>query len=86
MGSRVTETFRPQFIGANATVGNLKAGKMGGFLAVTSGTLSAVDVDGNTVLSGIPVTAGVYTPMPFFFETPIFSFTTASGASGYLAI
>ena len=85
MGSRVTEVFRPQAIGANATVGGLRCAKMGGFLATAAGTLSAVDANGNTVLSAVPVAVG-WNTIPFFFDTPVVSFTTASDAAGYLAI
>lgn len=85
MGSRVTEVFRPVFVGVNSTVAGKRVGKMGGFYATVAGTLSAADEDGNTLLNALPVTAG-WNSMPFFFDTPAVSFTTAGGAAGYLAI
>ena len=85
MGSRVTEVGRPVTIGANSTVTSRRTAKILGFYGTVAGTLSAVDTEGNTVLNALPVVAG-WNPMPFFFDVPIESFTTAGGAAGVLSI
>lgn len=80
----VKETYRPTAVGVNATV-RFTAEAVGGFLALTSGTLSISDAAGNAILSAVAVTAGAYTPLPFFVSYNGGSITTAGGASGYLA-
>lgn len=85
MGSRVIETFRPAFCGVNSSIRG-STNTLGGFLALTTGTVTITDVEGNNLLAAVPVTAGIFTPMPFHFDTPGKVFTTASGASGYFAL
>lgn len=88
----VREKFRPQLLGVNATF-TFKSTSMGGFLAKTSGTLSVSEptkVDGSAgdlLIDAIPVTAGIYTPMPFQFDHGSGAvLTLAGGASGTLAV
>jgi hypothetical protein len=84
MGSRVTEVGRPVAIGVNSSVSRRSA-KMLGFYGTVAGTLSATDVNGVVVLNALPVATG-WNSMPFFFEAPIETFTTAGGAAGVLSI
>lgn len=64
MSERIQEHYRPVPIAANGSfVGEVN--QLGGFLCVTSGTLTVVDGAGVTVVATIAVTAGVYLPLPF---------------------
>lgn len=80
----VKETYRATAVGVNSTT-RFTAEAVGGFLALTTGTLSISDNAGNAIVAAVPVTAGLYTPMPFFVSYNGGSITTAGGASGYLA-
>ena len=60
-------------------------------MPLTSGTIAIVSYpqDGKpqaTILTGYPVTAGVYCPIPVYLGKSGGMFTTASGASGLLLV
>lgn len=82
----IQERYSPTVIGVNATV-PLNATDIGGFAAVTAGTITIVNNRGATVLNAFPVSAGVYYPLPMMLEIgTIATFTTAGGASGTIFI
>jgi hypothetical protein len=62
-------------------------GHLSGFLAKTSGTISLVDGLGVLQIDAVPVTAGVYLPLPGVFTPGNQAVVTlAGGASGTLFI
>ncbi len=87
----VRERFNPVPMAANATY-NVPGHAIWSFLAATSGaiTISAVEARGTTVVTyvdAVPVTAGVYLPIPLEFPTAAGgTVTLASGASGTLFV
>jgi hypothetical protein len=80
----IQERYNPRVIGVNTTV-TLTTQALGGFLVKTSGTITVVDAKGTTVVDAVPVTAGIYVPLPFYLQGNGGTFTTAGGASGTLA-
>lgn len=83
----IEERYKPVVVGVNSTY-TIPDGvqAIAGFACVTSGTLTVVNQRGVTILNAIPVTAGVYLPLPFYLETGSGGrATTAGGASGTLA-
>lgn len=81
----VQEIYNPVVVGVNTTV-KLTQHQTGGFLALTAGTLTIVNQAGVTIVNAVPVTAGVYLPIPFSLgvEGSAATVTTAGGASGTL--
>ena len=81
----VQEIYNPVVVGVNTTV-KLTQHQLGGFLALTGGTLTVVNQAGVTILNAVPVTAGVYLPIPFSLgpSGDAASVTSAGGASGTL--
>lgn len=74
--------YDPIPISAN---GSAKAnGVIGGFICVTSGTLTIVNSAGTTILNAFPVTAGQSHPFSIFVGTSNATVTLAGGASGTL--
>jgi len=73
----VRERFRPQPMGINGQY-TIRGSNVGGFLATVAGTLTLTDPNGTVVVNAVPVTAGVYTPIPA-------TFSSAEGASVQLA-
>lgn len=84
---KIEERYTPVVVGVNATV-RVYGQQIGGFIAVTSGTITIVDNGGVTILSALPVTAGVYYPLPMYLKngSQQATFTTAGGASGTLLV
>lgn len=92
MSHIVREGFKPTSIGTNGTL-IFSPAYLGGFLAKTSGTITITIVVGSysgqstvTILDAIPVTAGIYTPIPAYF-VPVqngCTVTLAGGAAGTL--
>ena len=90
--SIVREGFKPYSIGTNGTLVTSSA-YLGGFLAKTTGTITITILVGNhtglstvTILDAIPVTAGIYTPIPAYF-VPVqngCTITLGAGAAGTL--
>ena len=83
----VQERYTPVVVGVNTTV-QYNSQQIGGFITVTAGTINIVDNNGTTVLSAMPVTAGVYYPLPMYLRngSQNGTFTTAGGASGTLLV
>lgn len=86
----VRERFNPVLMAANASY-VVRGPHIGGFLAKTGGTLtitsqSADGLSSITLVDAIPVTAGIYTPIPIIFPSTGATVTLASGASGTLMV
>lgn len=85
----VQERYKPLVIGANVTVPLIGVG-IGGFAAVTAGTITVVDSTGATILAAFPVAAGSVYGIPLFTgasgQAGSASFTTAGGASGTIFV
>ena len=86
----VRERFNPVLMGANATY-QVQGPHIGGFLAKTSGTITITSRNalGNstvTLVDAVPVTAGIYTPIPLIFPATAGTVTLAGGASGTLMV
>ena len=83
MSSRIREAYKPVPMGVDATL-ILGSHTLGGFMAVTSGTITIVATNtGTTVLDAFPVTLGVNTPLVMSFENGC-TVTLGGGASGTL--
>lgn len=84
----IQERYKPVVIGVNSTYSFPQGAQaIGGFLAITAGTITVVNQLGATIINAFPVSAGVYYPLPFFIGSGTGSqatFTTAGGASGTL--
>ena len=87
--SSVRETFRARPMAANDTA-HVRTVRIGGFLAKTSGTITVIDAAGTgdvTIVDAVPVTAGIYTPIPFEFSSSAGGrVVLGGGASGTLGI
>lgn len=83
----VQERYTPVPVGANASV-NIYSQQIGGFLAITAGTITIVDTAGTTVLNAFPVAAGQYVPLHMYIRNQrnFGTFTTAGGASGTVLV
>ena len=82
----VRERYRPQPIALNGSY-QVRGGQIGGFLAKTAGTISLTAFDGTLLIDAVPVSAGIYLPLPFLLPTSDGgSVVLAGGASGTLAI
>ena len=85
----VKERYAPVVIGVDSTV-VITSDSVGGFLAKTSGTLTITrnNESGTTtvIVNAVAVTAGIYTPTPFFLGYHGATVTTAGGASGTLGV
>lgn len=83
----VRERYNPVLLPANGTV-HIHANALGGFLCTVDGTIT-IEVaaqDGMaayTLLSGFPVVAGSYTPIPFFTSKNGFT-VQSTGAAGVI--
>lgn len=80
----IEERYKPSVVGVNTTI-PIPASVVaaGGFLCITSGTVTVVNQTGGTLIAALPVTAGFYYPMPFNLESGNKgTVTTAGGASG----
>ena len=82
----VKEAYTPYALAANATL-RVEGPQMGGFLCVTGGTLTVTDSGGVVEVNALPVTAGIYYPIPIRFGgAGGGSVTLASGASGTVLV
>lgn len=82
----VQERYTPIPMAANASR-DLESLGLGGFICVTTGTLSVTRKDGATttpLLTAFPVTAGVVYGLPIYLHTRGATVTLAGGASGTL--
>lgn len=84
MAHYTQERFNAVPIGANSSV-KVTSQNIGGFLCKTAGTLTVVDALGVTIVDAIAVSAGVWTPLPFYLKGNGATVTTAGGAVGTLA-
>lgn len=88
--SSVRESFSPVLMAANASY-TIRGIYLGGFLAKTSGTITITAPSANglttvTLVDAVPVTAGIYTPIPIVFPSAHATVTLAGGASGTLMV
>lgn len=88
--SQIRERFSPKPMAANATL-TIAGPYLGGFLAKISGTISVVAKDALgtsdvTLVDAVPVTAGIYTPIPIVVPATSYTVTLAGGASGTLMV
>lgn len=88
--AHVRESFNAVPMAADASY-EIKGSHMGGFLAKTSGTITVVSkdargVDDVTLVDAVPVSAGIYTPIPINFPAINGIVTLAGGASGTLMV
>ena len=80
------ERFRAQPMGANASY-KVGGASIGGFVCVTTGTLTVTDADATVLVAAVPVTAGQCLAIPIFFNTSAGgTVTLAGGAVGTLLI
>ena len=87
---QVRERFNPVPMAAN-TAYEVKGLQIAGFLPTVSGTLTVAGkaADGLTAVTfvnAVPVTAGVYVPLPCSFTVPGTTVTLAGGAAGTLFV
>lgn len=80
----VTEYYTGVLMGANTSLALTEGRRVGGFLCKVTGTITITN-NGATVVDAVPVTAGIYTPLPFEFPRPGLVVTLAGGAAGTLA-
>lgn len=81
----IKERYQPEPVGVNATE-TISGESIGGFLCLTAGTITITSNTMGNVITALPVTAGVYVPLPFYIGVAGGTITTAGGASGTLAI
>ena len=80
----IQERYKPVVLAANGTY-NIPYGvqSMGGFLCITAGTLTVTNNAGTVIVNALPVSAGVYYPIPFYLENgQSGTVVAAGGASG----
>lgn len=81
-------TFQERYTPSNLAINEVRtiySDQVGGFLCKTSGAISINKIYGGAlIVDTIPVTAGVYTPIPFFIGVTGFIVTLTGGASGTL--
>lgn len=82
----VQEFFAPVRVAADGTASLAGRTGIGGFTPDADGTLT-LTIGGTTMLSAMPVTAGVYYPLPYAIPPAGTSTVVlAGGASGCLAV
>lgn len=81
--SIVQERFKAAAMAANSTA-TLTGRELGGFLATVAGTLDVDDVDGTAIVDALPVTAGIFYPLPMLINKPGATVTLSGGAAGTL--
>jgi hypothetical protein len=77
------ERYTANPMGVNATF-TITGSQLGGFLAVTAGTITVTDADGTVEVNAFPCAAGQYVPLPLLLNTIGGTVTLAGGASGTL--
>lgn len=89
MSGNVKERYTPFPMAADSTL-LVTSDSIGGFLALTSGTITVIrkndDGSNTTIVNGVSVTAGIYTPLPFYLGKNNGSVILGGGASGTLAV
>lgn len=85
----VKERYTPVAIGANASV-TFDSQSMGGFLAITDGTITVYrkrpQGGDEVIVNTLPVTGGIYYPIPIYLNQNGGRVVLASGASGVLCL
>lgn len=82
----VRERFRPQPMAADSNF-IIRGPNVGGFLATVAGTLTLTDADGTVLINAVPVSAGIWTPIPFVFSSSQgATVQLAGGAAGTLGV
>lgn len=83
----IKERYTPIKIAANGTA-TLTGDQIAGFLCTVSGTLNATDFNGTNFISALPVTAGVYYPLPFYLGGygGLATVVLSGGAAGTLGV
>lgn len=87
--STIKERYSPIVLAANGSA-TLTGSMVGGFLCITSGTITITGLTdagaSRTIVNALPVTAGVYYPIPFYIGEKGGTVTLAGGASGTLGV
>lgn len=89
MSSPVQESYRPLALAASGAVIGQSGGAIGGFLCTTTGDLKlsyGAAGAGETIVDTVPVTAGVFLPMPFIFPPGVTVYATLTAAKGTFAV
>lgn len=86
----VRERFNPIPMGVDSSY-VVSGPHIGGFLAKTSGAITIVTKDSLgtsdvTIVNAVPLTAGIYTPIPIIFPAIGGTITLSGGASGTLMV
>ena len=83
--AQVKEHYRPQAMGAGTSyvVGGIH---ISGLLPTVAGTMTIKDADGTVLVSALPLTVGVYVPIPLLFKTPMGGTVALTTAAGTLFI
>jgi hypothetical protein len=85
----VKERYAPVPMAADSSI-RVSGSNLGGFLCVASGTVTVTDANNVVIVDTLPVTAGVYYPMPFLItyegSQPGYLVELAGGAAGTLAV
>lgn len=86
MSGYVMERYHAQQIPTNSTTVLAGISGVGGFLAITAGTITIITntVIPRTIVPVLTVAANTYYPLPFFASVEGMVVTTAGGASGVL--
>lgn len=83
--TNVQERYTPLPLAANAST-TLTGVILGGFIAVTAGTVTVTTQAGVVVVNAVPVAAGAYLPLPILLPSPSAVVALAGGASGTLLV
>lgn len=86
--SNQKERYMPVLVAIDTSV-RIGGNAIGGFLCKTPGTITLTNLAGQILVDAIPVTAGIYYPLPFLLVNNGGSggvFTCAAGASGTLGV
>lgn len=65
----IRERYQPVPMGVNASY-TVRSAQIGGFLAKTAGTITVTTATGTVIVDAFPLTAGVYTPLPYLLTKP----------------
>lgn len=89
MSQPVQESYSPRPMSASGLLIGSNGGTIGGFLCTVTGeiTLSyGADGSGAVIVGAVPVTAGVFLPMPFTFPPGVFVYAAMTTAEGTFAV
>lgn len=83
--SAIQERYSPIVLGANGTA-PITGSAVGGFLCTATGTITITRTVGGDLITAMPVTAGVYYPIPFYIGATGGTVTLATNAAGVLGV